>query len=59
MVSTKLLIEGLKVQQTGYRIIILEKAMNYGIDRIYATNLNKNKIEVLLSGEDEKINFFL
>jgi acylphosphatase len=58
MVSAKILIEGSKVQQTGYRIFLLEKAMKSGIERIYAKNLDKNKVEVLIGDEEEKINNF-
>jgi len=58
MVSTKLLIEGSKVQQIGYRIFLLEKVMKSGIEKIYTTNLDKNKIEVLIGDEEEKINNF-
>jgi acylphosphatase len=58
MVSVRILIEGEKVQEVGYRIFLLEKALENGIKRIYTRNLDKNKVELLLSDEKDKINSF-
>lgn len=58
MASARILIEGKTVQQVGYRIFLLEKALENGIERIYARNLDKNKVELLLTDEEDKINKF-
>ena len=58
MVSVRILIEGRKVQEVGYRIFLLEKALENGIERIYARNLDESKVELLLSDEEDKINAF-
>lgn len=58
MASARILIEGKTVQQVGYRIFLLEKALENGIERIYARNLDKNKVELLLTDEEHKINKF-
>jgi len=56
--SARILIKGKTVQQVGYRIFLLEKALENGIERIYARNLDKNKVELLLTDEEDKINKF-
>lgn len=54
----RILIEGAKVQRIGYRMFLLEKAITNRIGRIYARNLEKNKVEVLLDDEERKIERF-
>jgi len=56
--SARILIEGKTVQQVGYRIFLLEKALENGIERIYARNLDKNTVELLLTDEEDKVNKF-
>jgi len=58
VISVRILIEGKRVQQIGYRIFLLEKALENGIERIYARNFNRNKIELLLADEEDKVNNF-
>lgn len=58
VISVKVLIEGEKVQGVGYRIFLLQKALESGIDKIYARNINVNKVEVLVSDEEYKIQGF-
>lgn len=58
MVSVRILVEGEKVQEVGYRIFLLEKALENDIDRIYARNINDNKVELLLSDDKDKVNNF-
>ncbi|MEM3572835.1 MAG: acylphosphatase [Nitrososphaeria archaeon] len=54
----KILIEGKKVQGIGYRLFLLEKAMESGIEKIYARNIDNNKIELLVSDEEDKVKSF-
>lgn len=58
MVSVRILIEGKKVQEIGYRIFLLEKALESNIEKIYVRNLDKNKVDLLVSDEEAKINNF-
>lgn len=58
MVSVRILIEGKAVQKIGYRIFLLEKALENGIGNIYLRNIDKDKVELLLSDEEDKINNF-
>ena len=61
MVSTKITIHGEKVQQVGYRLFLLEKALESGFERIYIKNLDADKVVILLSDkeeEEERINSF-
>lgn len=58
MVSARILIKGEKVQEIGYRIFLLEKALESNIEKIYARNLDKDKVELLISDEENKINNF-
>ena len=58
MASARILIEGKTVQQVGYRIFLLEKALENGIEKIYARNLDKNTVELLLTDDEDKINKF-
>jgi len=58
VISVKIKIQGTKVQGIGYRIFLLEKALENGIERIYARNLDKDKVELLLSDEEDKIDSF-
>ncbi len=58
MVSVRILIEGKKVQGVGYRLFLLEKAMETGIEKIYARNIDRNKVELLVSDEEEKVESF-
>ncbi|TET18991.1 hypothetical protein E3J74_08500 [Candidatus Bathyarchaeota archaeon] len=47
-----------KVQGVGYRLFLLQKALENGIQKFYTRNINTNKIEPLLSDERTKINRF-
>lgn len=58
MVSVRILIEGEKVQGFGYRLFLLEKAMESGIEKIYARNVDKDKVELLVSDEEDKVKSF-
>lgn len=58
LVSMRIVIEGSKVQEIGYRIFLLRQAMLYGVERIYANNLGKDKVEVLLSDKKDKVKNF-
>jgi acylphosphatase len=54
----KILIEGKKVQGIGYRMFLLERALLKGIGRLYARNIDENKVELLVSDEEPKVNDF-
>jgi len=56
VVSVRILIKGQKVHEIGYRIFLLEKALESNLEKIYARNLDKDKIELLISDEKDKIN---
>jgi len=56
--SLKILIEGERVQGVGYRIFILQKAMENGIEGIYARNVGADKVEVLVSDRESKVDRF-
>ena len=58
MASVRILIEGKKVQSVGYRMFLLERALLKGIGRLYARNIDENKVELLVSGEEPKVNDF-
>lgn len=58
LVLVRILIEGKKVQGIGYRIFLLEKALENGIEKIYARNVNKDKVELFVSDEEDKVNKF-
>lgn len=58
MVSTRVLIYGNKVQNVDYRLFLLEKALENGIERIYVKNLGKDKVELLLNDKDDTVNNF-
>lgn len=55
MTKVKILIDGPKVQEIGYRIFLLEKALENDISNIYAKNLNKDKVELLIDDDEKKI----
>jgi acylphosphatase len=44
VVSVRILIEGEKVQGVRYRLFLLEKAMESGIEKIYVRNIDKEGI---------------
>jgi len=54
----RILIEGKKVQGVGYRMFLLERALLKGIGRLYARNIDENKVELLVSDEEPKVNDF-
>jgi acylphosphatase len=54
----RILIEGEKVQGVGYRLFLLEKAMESGIEKIYVRNIDKDKVELLVSDEEDKVKSF-
>lgn len=54
----RILIQGKRVQEVDYRIFLLEKALESDISRIYARNINDNKVELLLSDDEGKLNNF-
>jgi acylphosphatase len=58
VVSVRILIEGEKVQGVGYRLFLLEKAMESGIEKIYVRNMDKDKVELLVSDEEDKVKSF-
>lgn len=58
MISVRILIEGEKVQAVGYRLFLLEKAMESGIEKIYVRNVDKNKVELLVSDEEDNVKSF-
>ena len=58
MVKIRILIEGAKVQNVGYRIFLLERALWNGIEHIYVRNIGRDSVELLLSDEEAKINVF-
>lgn len=58
MVSVRILIEGERVQGVGYRISLLERALGNGVENIYARNVDKNKVELLVSGDESKVKSF-
>ncbi|MEM3601346.1 MAG: acylphosphatase [Candidatus Bathyarchaeia archaeon] len=58
MVSVRVLIEGIKVQGVGYRLFLLEKAIESGVEKNYARNIDKNKVELLVSDEENKVKSF-
>lgn len=58
MTSARILINGEKVQEIGYRIFLLEKALESNIENIYIRNLDKDKVELFISDQQSKINNF-
>lgn len=58
MISVKIIIEGNRVQEVGYRMFLLEKALENGVERILARNLDKNEVELLLRDQKPKIDRF-
>lgn len=58
MVNVRILIEGEKVQRVGYRMFLLRKAFKSGIRNLYAQNIDTDKVEVLVSDEEHKVNSF-
>ncbi len=56
--NVRILVEGPRVQQVGYRMFLLERALKTGIERIYSVNLNKDRIEILINDSEEKIDKF-
>jgi acylphosphatase len=52
------MIEGNTVQEVGYRIFLLEKALENNIDRIFVRNLDKDRVELLLCDEEQKVGGF-
>lgn len=58
MVVVKISIEGKSVQGIGYRMFLLEKALLQGIEKFYAQNVDRNKVELSVSDEEGKINGF-
>ncbi len=61
-VKKKIIIEGEKIHDVGYRPFLMEKAQELGILDFHPKNLKRNGkeiLEVLVGGEDEDINCFL
>lgn len=58
MASVKILIKGEKVQGIGYRLFLLEKALEQGIEKFYARNVDKDLVEIFTDDEDDRINDF-
>jgi len=56
--NARILIEGKKVQEAGYRLFLLQKALENDIQKFYTRNIKTKKIEPLLSDEQTKINRF-
>lgn len=54
----KLIIEGDRVQDVGYRLFIFDIAESYGLKGFYAKNVDKN-VEVLVEGDDALVEDFL
>jgi acylphosphatase len=54
----RILIEGTKVQEIGYRLFLLEKALENGIGRIYAKNVDDDKLELLVDDVNERLENF-
>ncbi|MBO3768082.1 MAG: acylphosphatase, partial [Candidatus Brockarchaeota archaeon] len=54
----KLVIEGDKVQEVGYRLFLFDIAESYGLKGFYAKNVDKN-VEVLVEGEDNLVESFI
>jgi acylphosphatase len=57
-VSVRILIEGKKVQGIGYRMFLLERALLKSIGRLYVRNIDEDKVELLVSDEESKVNDF-
>ena len=58
MISVRILIEGERVQGVDYKIFLLRKAFECGIKNIYARNIDTDKVEVLVSDEEYKVESF-
>lgn len=56
--ENRILIEGERVQGVGYRLFLLQKALENGIGRIYIRNLNTDEVELLVHDEENKIESF-
>jgi len=54
----RILIEGENVQGVWYKVFLLEKAMESGIESIYVRNIDKDKVELLVSDEEDKVKSF-
>lgn len=58
MARIRILVEGKKVQNVGYRMFLLGKALESGIQKIYIRNLEQNGVEVLLDDGGERLDSF-
>ena len=55
-------IKGNKVHDVGYRVFLLQKALELGIERFNAYNTKENGVQVLISfldGDSDQISTFL
>lgn len=58
MIGVKIIIEGDAVQQVGYRLFLAHQALLSGIEHFYAANIDKDKVHVLLNGDEQKVDRF-
>lgn len=58
MIKVRILIKGDKVQGVGYRLFLLQKALESGIDRIYIRNIDSDKVELLIHDEESRVESF-
>ncbi|OGD47192.1 hypothetical protein A3K69_02850 [Candidatus Bathyarchaeota archaeon RBG_16_57_9] len=58
VVKVRVLVEGSKVQEIGYRIFLLEKALENGVGNIYSRNVDRDKVELLVDDEEERLERF-
>jgi len=58
MMKRRLLIEGKKVQDIGYRMFLLSLASEHDLTGFQASNVGKNSVEALYEGDKESIKAF-
>ncbi len=54
----KIIIKGKKVQGVGYRLFLLEKALEYSISHFYARNIDNNIVEIFIQNEKSRVDDF-
>ena len=58
MGKVRILIEGPKITEVGYRLFLLEKALENGLTKFYARNIDNKHVEILLDDEDDAVDNF-
>jgi len=57
-VDREILIEGGEVQEVGYRAFIMAQLDGYRFAKFSVRNIGKNKVQILVGGEEDKVGEF-